>query len=414
MSVLRKCVASPHMLHRLLRALPAFTLLLVSSVDAQTLTADDLFNDAVLHEIRLYVHPRDWAALKANYLLDDRYPAHFVWNGQTLRNVAIRSRGSGSRSPIKPGLRIDFDRYDSTQALLGLTSIVLRNNTQDPSSLHERLSMKLFAQMGIPAPRTAHARLFVNDEYVGLYLIVEFVDRHFLSRHFAANDGYLYKYDWASEYFFEYKGSEASLYTPTPFQPETHEKDPDPATLVNMIRTISEAPAEGFLDAVGALVDVRAFVRQAAVENFLGDFDGLLGYAGMNNFYLYRPLSSRTATFIPWDKSEAFKAGPFHPVVWNVSDIPDWVRNRLMDRAMTVPEIHDLYFDTLLACAAVASAEGWLDQEIRREYEQVRQAALDDTVKPFTNDEFEYEVQQLLEFARQRSAAVMQDVQRRR
>jgi uncharacterized protein YqgQ len=86
----------------------------------------------------------------------------------------------------------------------------------------------------------------------------------------------------------------------------------------------------------------------------------------------------------------------------------------LMDRAMAVQELRDLYFDTLLACAAFASSDGWLEQEIRREYEQIRQAAFDDGLKPFSNDDFEYDVQQLLEFARVRSDAVINDVRRRR
>jgi spore coat protein H len=389
-------------------------LLLLPQIEAQTLTADDIFNDAVVHEIRLQINPRDWAALKANFQLNDYYPAHFTWNGQTRYQVAVRSRGYGSRSPVKPALRVDFDRYDATQTLLGLVSIVLRNNTQDPSSLHERLSMKLFSAMGIPASRTAHARLFVNDEYAGLYLIVESIDRRFLARNFGEDDGYLYNYQWVDNYFFGYKGGEAALYTPTPFEPETHVRDADPAPLVEMIRRINEAPAEDFLNAVGGLVDVRAFVRQAAVENFLADNDGLLGYAGLNNFYLYRFRSNRVSTFIPWDKSEAFKSGPFHPVVWNIEDIPDSVRNRLMNRAMAVQELRDLYFDTLLACASVASTDGWLEQEIRREYEQIRPAALDDTLTPFSHEQFESDVQQLLEFARLRSAAVISDVQGRR
>jgi spore coat protein H len=388
--------------------------LLFSNADAQTVSADDVFNDAVVHEIRLSVHPRDWAALKANFQLNDYYAAHFTWNGQTRRNVAIRSRGYGSRSPVKPGLRIDFNRYDATQTLLGLTSLVLRNNTQDPSSLHERVSMKLFTAMGIPAPRTAHARLFVNDEYAGLYLIVESIDQRFLARTFAENDGYLYKYDWADTYLFEYKGPAAASYTPTPFDPETHVTDPDPAPLVDMIRTINEAPAETFVDAVSALVDVRAFVKEAAVENFLGEVDGLLGYAGLNNFYLYRSRSTRVATFIPWDKSEAFKLSPVNSVVWNIEDIPDSARNRLMARAMAVEELRNLYFDTLIACANVASTDNWLEQEIRYEYAQIRQAALDDTLKPFSNDEFENDIQQMLEFARIRSTAVVDDVRRRR
>ena len=159
-------------------------------------TADALFDDTVLHEIRLTMNSRDWEALKANFQLNDYYPTHFTWNGLTVQNVGIRSRGLGSRSGTKPGLRVDFNQYVPSQTLLGLQSVVLRNNTQDPSSLHERIGMKVFSMMGVPVSRTAHARLFVNQQYVGLYLIVESVDKRFLTRHFNENDGYLYKYEW--------------------------------------------------------------------------------------------------------------------------------------------------------------------------------------------------------------------------
>jgi spore coat protein H len=392
----------------------AAVLLWSSSAAGQALTADDLFNDTVVQEIRLFVHPRDWASLKANFQVDDYYPAHFIWNGQTRRHVAIRSRGFGSRSPLKPGLRIDFDRYDRTQTLLGLTSVVLRNNTQDPSGLHERLSMKLFARIGVPASRTAHVRLFVNDEYAGLYLIVESIDRSFLERQFAESDGHLYSYQWTAPYYFEYKGADPALYSPVPFEPETHVRDPEPGPLVDVIRAINETPPENLLAAVGPRVDLATFVRQAAIENFLGDNDGLLGYAGLNNFYLYRFKSSGLSTFIPWDKSEAFKMGPLYPIVANITDVPEAARNRLMDRAMAVPELRDLYFDTLLACASIARTDNWLEQEILREYDQVRQAALDDPQKPFTNEEFENDVQLLLEFARTRSEFVAADVARTR
>lgn len=389
-------------------------LVLTPPAAAAQATADDVFNDAVLHDIRLFVHPRDWASLKANFQLDDYYPAHVVWNGRTLRNVAIRSRGFGSRSPVKPGLRIDFDRYDRTQTLVGLTSVVLRNNTQDPSSMHERLSMKVFAAVGIPAPRTAHARLFVNNEYAGLYLIVESIDTPFLARHFGESAGYLYKYDWVAPYYLEYRGPDPASYTPLPFTPETHVRDPDPAPLVEMIRTITEAPADEFQARAGAVVDVPAFMRQAAVENVLADNDGLIGYAGMNNFYLYRFQSRPFSTFVPWDKSEAFKGGPAFSILANIADAPEWARNRLMDRAMAVPELRDLYLDTLVRCADLITADAWLETEILRVYEQIRQAALDDHVMPFSDEDFEQDVAQLLEFARSRGAFVRADVARSR
>src|SRR5439155_8468449 len=153
----------------------------------------------------------------------------------------MRSRGTGSRSGVKPGLRVDFDRYVTEQTFLGLKSFILRNNTQDPSNLHERLSMHLFRRMNLPAPREAHTRLFVNNEYVGLYTIVESGDKAFLKRQFDEDEGYLFKYDYptdAQPYRFEYRGSDPQLYVPLPFKPETHESDPKPDFIEQLIWTI--------------------------------------------------------------------------------------------------------------------------------------------------------------------------------
>ena len=70
-----------------------------------------------------------------------------------MRNSGVRSRGLGSRSGTKPGLRVDFDRYSSNQTFLGLKSLVLDNLTQDESGVKESVTMRLFARLGVPAPR---------------------------------------------------------------------------------------------------------------------------------------------------------------------------------------------------------------------------------------------------------------------
>src|SRR5262245_29461337 len=101
--------------------------------------ADALFNDTVVHDIRLTINTRDWDSLKIHYLENTYYPSDLRWNGMVVRNIGIRSRGTGSRSGVKPGLRVDFDRYTTDQTFLGLKSIVLRNNTQDGSGMHERI-----------------------------------------------------------------------------------------------------------------------------------------------------------------------------------------------------------------------------------------------------------------------------------
>lgn len=393
---------------------------------APAVTADDFFDDTVVHEVRLTINPRDWQELKANFQLNLYYPAHFTWRGTTVRNVGIRSRGTGSRSGTKPALRVDFDQYVQGGRFLGLKSAVLRNNVQDPSQLHERLSMQLFARMGIASSREAHAKVFVNSEYVGLYTIVESVDKVFLERHFAQSDGHLYKYDYDADdppHYFEYSGPDPAFYSPKPFQPETHELDPDPTPIAAMMRAIHETPDADLLRVMAGFLDLNAFMVHVAVENFLADEDGIVGNYGVNNFYFYRFEGSTRSTFIPWDKSEAFKGGPRQGIWHNLYDVPSWLRNRLMERAERFPELRDVYLNALLRCADLAlerapdappDGPGWLEREIVRQHEQIRTAVLDDPYKPHSNDEFDASIGQLLDFAHVRSELVRDDVARSR
>ena len=108
-----------------------------------------------------------------------------------MRNAGIRVRGRTSRSPEKPALRIDFNRYVAEQEFLGLKSLALDNLWQDPSMIRERLAMLVFRRMGVPAPRESHAgvRRPASREFVGVYGIVEVIDR-FLETQPGEEEGY--------------------------------------------------------------------------------------------------------------------------------------------------------------------------------------------------------------------------------
>ena len=396
--------------------------------DTASLDAAALFDDSQLQEIRLVVNARDWADLKANFQSNTYYAAQFIWRDRIVKNVGIRSRGTGSRSGSKPGLRVDFNRFDGLQHFLGLKSVVLRNNVQDASQLHERIAMRLFARLGRPAPREAHVRLYVNDDYAGLYSVVEAIDKVFLADRFGQDGGYLYEYDYDPAdppYRFEYRGAQPSAYSPKPFKPVTHEQDPDARPIAEMVRAITETPDADFQGTVSNYLHLEGFVAHAAVEAFLAETDGLLGDWGMNNFYLYRFQGTSVSTVIPWDKSEAFKAGVTASVWRNVDDVPPSSRNALMVRAMQQPALRGVFLDTLLWCAQIADASelsetaasgaaatGWLEREVRRAADQVREAVREDRAAPFAFDEFEAEVQRLIDFAHDRGTIVREDVRR--
>ena len=384
----------------------------------QTTSADAFFDDTLVHEIWLNLNSKDWQSLKDHYLEDTYYPADFRWGNQVVRNAGIRSRGTGSRSGIKPGLRVDFDRYTTDQKFLGLKSFVLRNNTQDASNMHERLSMLLFRRMGLLASREAHTKLYINTQYAGLYTIVESIDKAFLKRTLKEDGGYLFKYDNSTPYYFEDRGSRPEAYVPLPFKPETHEDDPRPEFIVDLVQTINHANAM-FRTAIADYLDLTKFIRYVAVEKFLADEDGFLSeYGGMSNFYFYRFENNKLFTFIAWDKSEAFKGGVWYPILHNITDVPSAYSNRLLERALSSRDLYDLYLDTLMECvrsagevqAGSADERGWLEREVEREYQQIRDAALSDPEKPDSNEAFEQAVSELSAFARHRGVFVTSEV----
>jgi spore coat protein H len=376
-------------------------------------SADAFFDDSVLHEIRFTINSKDWQTLRDNYLSNEYYPCDFRWRDQTVRNVGIRSRGTGSRSGIKPGLRVDFDRYTTTQKFLGLKSFVLRNNTQDQTNLHERLSMLLFRRMGEQASREVHARMFVNEQYAGLFTIVESVDKDFLKKNLGEDSGYLYKYDYPTDgtpYYFQDKGSDPAAYVPLPFKPETNETNPRPEFIVQWVQTVNQSSAAAFQSAVGAFLDIGQFIRHVAVEVFVADYDGFIGNYGINNFYLYRFDNQKRFQLIPWDKSEAFKAGADSSIFHNLNNVPEAERNRLMGRILAYPELYAQYLDILDEIARSAADDNWLENEVQKEYAQIREAARADTQKPYSNEDFENAIVGLLDFARNRSAQVIAQV----
>ncbi|MCX6636021.1 MAG: CotH kinase family protein [Acidobacteria bacterium] len=379
-------------------------------------TATDLFDDQQVHDIWLDVNPADWKTLRDNYLLDTYYPATFNWNGRILHNIGIRSRGSGSRSPEKPNLLLGFNRYDSKQQLLGLPSLILKANNQDASLMHEIVAMNLFRRVGLPAVLEAPARLFINGEFFGAYTLVEVLDEAFLRRNFGQDTGYLY--DWEENrtdgYHFEYLGPDPAAYSPAMWTPKNQKTDPDPENIEAMVRAVNFAPDADFEREVSRYVDLKQFMTYIATENFLADYDGVLGGPfGMNNFYFYRFAGATVGQFLPWDKDGTFN--------WERKSIFDGVeQNVLARRAMQVPELRKTYLDALAKASTLAGGPGgWMDQEINRLYYQIRDMARLDPNKqctaagvmhPCGAEDFEREVERIRLFTRERAGFVTAEV----
>ncbi len=402
------------MVHRIATFVTAtWALVCLSEVPARAQTADELFASQTLQRVDLFLHSSDWSKLKSDFQENTYYPADLTLNGQTVRNAGIRSRGRGSRSGTKPGLRVDFDRYSSGQTFLGLKSFILDNGTQDASGIHEPVAAAFYARLGIPVSREIHTRLYVNNEYIGLYVIVESVDKDMLTRVFGAigddtqNDGHLYEYKWNDDWRFTSLGSSLDPYK-LRFEPTTHESESDEELyrrIEQLVRLTNDSAAASLAGAIGTLFDIPAFIRYVAAQNFLADTDGFLGAFGMNNFYLYRLENSETHTLISWDSDNTF----YSP---ELSINEGWSGNPLMEKLMSVPEYNALFLAEVSRTTQLAEADGWLDTEIIRQVQRIDTAMEEDPSKPYSNSTYEGAAGVMLSFARARIAFVKCELER--
>jgi hypothetical protein len=265
--------------------------------------------------------------------------------------------------------------------------------------------MALFARLGHPAPREAFARLFVNDDYQGVYAVVEAIDSVFAARALADPEAYVFEYHWVQRFYAESLGDTLPPYEAL-FEARTHEHESE-TVLFGPIRDLFERinePDQGpWRASVEQYVDLADFVTTVAVEKFTSEVDGLIGYAGMNNFYLYRPAGSTRHRFIVWDRDNAFEETD--PSVLLRAD-----ENILFRKAMTYADLRDLYFATLDRCARLSAQNGWLEAEIVRSATIIDAAVRQDVLKQFSDEEFDAGVRMLVQFARTRPRSVLNQV----
>lgn len=383
--------------------------LVITPAAAAAQTSDAFFDNQTLHDVRLFINSRDLGELRARYLEDFYVPADFEWRGIRVRNVGVRIRGLATRSAIKPGLRIDFNRYVADQVFLGMSALVLDNALRDPSLIRERVSMAFIKRMGQPAPRESFARVFINGTYEGLYALVEAVDSAFLARQVDDGLGYLFEHKYADGFHAEFLGEDYAPYR-LRFAAQTHDLESDYtlyAPIRELFREVNQDVDLLWRERVGWFIDLRQLVTHVAIETFLAEFDGFLGGSGMANFYLYRPIATNVHRLIAWDRDTTFQE--IESPIFARAD-----ENALMSRALRFGDLRALFLDVLEQCARSAAQDQWLEAEILQASLLIRDAVYQDGSKLSSNEEYESAIAHLTSFAQRRPAFVLDEVAKSR
>ena len=231
--------------------------------------------------------------------------------------------------------KVKFDKFDDDARLFGLKRLNLHAGRSDPSLLKELLVYSTFNAFGVDAPRAAPAKVYINDELVGMFVAVEAIDgRYTAFRNGESGDGNLYKEVWPKP-DLEDGHYERAL--------RTNDNAggallgfpngvPDVSDIQAFARAVEASSAETFEEDMADWVSVETLLRYMAVDRAVKNWDGVMSFYSpltSHNFYWYRDNAPGSLfELIPWDMDNTFwDADPYtNPVGFGLATepVPDW------------------------------------------------------------------------------------------
>jgi spore coat protein H len=250
-------------------------------------------------------------------------PVTVAHDRRVWTHVGMRFKGNSSLMATnvsgngKIPFRLDFDRYEAefpeirNQRFYGFQKLTFSSNFGDDSQIREVLATEIFRDRGVPAPRAAFYRVFVDTgegpAYWGLYSMIEDpADGAMLDAQFGTRRGNLYKP--------EGPGADWTRFVAEGFVKKTNERAADFGDVKRAIDALHAPRGDAVAWRAGleAAFDVDLFLRWLAVNSSIGNWDA---YGAMaHNYYLYGdPAQGGRLRWIPWDNNFAFGAGRGFP-----------------------------------------------------------------------------------------------------
>ena len=234
-------------------------------------------------------------------------------------DLGIRLRGNTSRGKIKKSFKLNFKKFNDDQRFFGLKKLNLKANTNDPSCVREHMVMNLYRDFNLVIARVNQVKLFINDNYMGLYNNVEQIDKTFLGSRYNDNDGNLYKCTYPADL-----SDLDRVYDDSTYELKTNEDDNNRDNLYEFIEFLTTASDNDFDLHIEEYIDVKEYLKQLPIEILTGHWDGY-SY-NKNNFYLYYNPDESRFEYIPYDTDNTLGIDWVNRD-WSDRNIYDWAKH---------------------------------------------------------------------------------------
>jgi spore coat protein CotH len=320
-----------------------------------------VFDQSKVHEYRITMNQSDLDYMNKYGYREELKPATVKFDGTDIPGqVGIRykgsdytlprcfgfqdgdtTRGNPNKTCAKISYKLKFTEYNKDTRLHGLKKVNLHAMTasSEPTKMHEMISYELFREMGVHAPRTSYANVYVNNNLIGLFVTVEEIDGRFTKSRWPDNgDGNLYKETWP-------KNNNANYYLEGLKTNDDPGDNPSAQKMVSYYNAINSASTQNFESALSQYMDFDYFLRYLVVDVAIKNWDGMrswyidhLGPGPINhNYFFYEEenLSGKPAGkiwLIPWDMDQALverdtyfdAGGGGFPGIGGGQSLPQW------------------------------------------------------------------------------------------
>lgn len=320
--------------------------------------------------------------------------AAFTAEGTAYKDIGLRYKGGGSYvmsgGKLKRNLKVELDHYGGNRLFHGLRKLNLNAGAMDPTRMREALAFAVYRDAGVPTPRTAFAEVTLTvpgkyeHELLGLYTVVEQVDKTFLKEHFENSKGLLLKPEVRFGFMrgpLSYSGDDWAPYRAA-LRPKDEPSAKDAQRVIDFVKLIDKSDDAQFQKEIGSFLDIDEFLRFVAVTALLANMDSF--FTGGHNAYIYLNPKTNKFVFIPWDMDLSFGGFFMFGTPEQQAEIslvhPYMGQHKLVDRLLAISEINAKYLQILKDLAASSFTKEKLFKNIE-EIEKATQAAAAREVK---------------------------------
>jgi hypothetical protein len=363
--------------------------------------AAGLYDRTLIRDVYIQFNQPDWwEQLEDNYESETEIPASLTIEGTTYDSVGVRFRGNTSYTMIgdspKKSFAVATDFVFDDQHIMGYKNLKFNNAHQDASFMREVLYARL-AKKYIPIAKANYIRLYLNNEYWGIYPNVQSIDKTFLEEWFLSNDGARFRATveetgggpmggWGDGTAgMNYLGTDSTEYQQF-YDLKSADIDAPWAHLVDACAALDDASAST-IDATLAKLDVDKILWTLAAENIFTDDDSYVMKGKMDYYVYYEPETGRT-TSLEYDGNSSFQSnlatnngwGPFKNV--NNANYP------LLNKLITIPEWRQRYLAHYRTILQESMADAYVHPIIDTMDLQIKEIVTDDPKKLYTPTQY--------------------------